>query len=53
MKLNQEDKCNLKLGQTIIWESKKQKWLGVIIDNKLSFDEHVLNLCKNVGKSVL
>ena len=48
MKLNQ-DKCNLiischkseaiwvKIGQTKIWENKKQKLLGVIIDCQLNF----------------
>ena len=53
MKLNQ-DKCNLlvlglkyenvwaKSGKTKIWESKKQKLLGVEIDRTLNFDEKVI-----------
>ena len=57
MKLNQ-DKCYLlvsghkhetfwsKIGETKIWESNKQKLLGVVIDRNLSFDEYVFVLCK-------
>ena len=57
MKLNQ-DKCHLlvsghkhetvcaKLGGTKIWESNKQKLLGVVIDANLNFDGYVFNLCK-------
>ena len=56
MKLNQ-DKCHFLLsehkyemiwaniGQTKIWESRKQKLLGIIIDRNLRFDEYVLNQC--------
>ena len=55
MKLN-EDKCHLlvggykhesiwaKIGDARIWESNKQKLLGVHIDRTLSFDEQVSNL---------
>ena len=35
-----------KIGDVRIWESNKQKLLGVHIDRTLSFDEHVSNLCK-------
>ena len=57
MKLNQ-DKCLLlvsghkhetvwaKIGETKIWESNKQKLLGVVIDINLNFEEHVFDLCK-------
>ena len=55
MKLNQ-DICHLlvsgfkyenvwaKIGNTTIWESKKQKLLGVEIDRTLSCDEHIASL---------
>ena len=55
MKLNQ-DKCHLfvsgfkyknvwaKIGKTKIWESKKQKRLGVEIDRILSFDKYIVSL---------
>ena len=63
MKLNQ-DKCLLlvsgfkyenvwaKIGKTKIWESKKQKLLGVEIDRTLSFDEHIASLCRKAGKKL-
>ena len=58
MKLNQE-KCHLvisghkhesiwaKIGQTKIWESRKQKLLGVEVDSSLNF---VSSLCEKAGK---
>ena len=61
MKLNQK-KCHLlvserkheniwaRIGQTKIWESKKQNLLGVEIDSSLTFDLHVSSLCKKAGK---
>ena len=60
MKVNQ-DKCHLlvsghkhetvwaKIGETKIWESNKQKLLGVVIDRNLNFDECVFDLCKKAG----
>ena len=63
MKLN-EDKCHLlvggykhesiwaKIGDARIWESNKQKLLGLHIDRTLSFDEHVSNLCKKAGRKL-
>ena len=63
MKLNQ-DKCHLlvsgfkyenvwaKIGKTTIWESKKQKLLGVETDRTLSFDEHIASLCRKAGKKL-
>ena len=58
------DKCHLfvsgfkyenvwaKIGKTKIWESKKQKLLGVEIDRTLSFDEHIASLCRKAGKKL-
>ena len=63
MKLSQE-KCHLlvsgykhenvcaRIGQTKIWESRKQKLLGVEIDNNLNFDLYVSSLCKKAGKKL-
>ena len=63
MKLNQ-DKCHLlvsghrhetvwvKIGEAKIWESHKQKLLGVVIDRNLSFDEYVFDLCKKAGRKL-
>ena len=63
MKLNQ-NKCHLlvsgfkyenvqaKIGKAKIWESKKQKLLGVEIDTTLSFDEHIASLYRKAGKKL-
>ena len=61
MKLN-EDKCHLitlgtnhadaipiKIGSSTIHESNQEKLLGVIIDNKLTFEDHIRSLCKKVS----
>ena len=57
MELNQ-DKCHLlvsgykhenvwaQTGDEIIWESNKQKLLGLQIDRNLNFNEHVSSLCR-------
>ena len=61
MKLNQ-DKCHLlvsgykhvwaQIEDEIIWESNKQKLLGLQIDRNLNFNEHVSSLCKKAGKKL-
>ena len=64
MKLNQEKRHLLvsghkhgniwaKIGQTKIWENRKQKLLGVEIDSSLNFDLYVSSLCEKAGKSCL
>ena len=62
MKLNL-DKCHLlvsgskyeivwaQIGDEIIWESNKQKLLGLQIDRNLNFNEYVSLLCKKAGKN--
>ena len=63
MKLNQ-DKCHFLLsgckhemiwydiGQTKIWESRKQKVLGIIVKRNSRFDEYVLNQCTKTGRTL-
>ena len=63
MKLN-EEKCHFivaghkyehiwaNVGQTMIWEQNKVKLLGVNIDSKLSFNDHVTSLCVNAGRKL-
>ena len=63
MKLNQ-DKCHLlvpghnyenifaNIGQSLIWESPKEKLLGLDIDKDLKFNEYVLSLCKKAGQKL-
>ena len=63
MKLN-ESKCHfiiasnssqhywIKVGEQIIWESQLEKLLGVKIDKKIKFDEHVTKLCREASGKV-
>ena len=43
--LSTNETQQMQINETIIDSSNKQKLLGVLIDNKLSFDQHVSNLC--------
>ena len=63
IKLNQ-DKCHLlvfgykneniwaNIGNAKIWESDKQKLLGLNIDRNLNFNEHVSSLCRKAGNKL-
>ena len=63
MKLN-KDKCQIlvsghkyenvwvKMGDEQIWESAKQKLLGIEIGRNLNFDDHVISLCKKAGRKL-
>ena len=61
MKLN-KDKCHLlvsghenvwvKIGDEKIGESEKQKLLGIEIGRNLNFDDHVISLCKKMGRKL-
>ena len=63
MKLN-EDKCHFllsgykhemmfaKIGQSRIWESEKQKLLGVTIKKHLKFEEHIVKQYKKAGQKL-
>ena len=41
------------IGGEKIWESNKQKLLGLQIDRNLNFNEYVSLLCKKAGKKIL
>ena len=41
-----------KVGESVIWESKKEKLLGLVIDNKLKFNDHVALSCKKTGRKI-
>ena len=63
MKLN-KDKCHLlvlghkhenvwvKTGDEKIWESAKQKLLGMKRGRNLNFDDHMISLCKKAGRKL-
>ena len=42
----------LKLNGTIIHESNKIKYLGLLLDNRLSWKYHIDELCKNLSRYV-
>ena len=42
----------IQVGDQIIWESQKEKLLGVTIDKKLKFQTHLRNICKKTGANV-
>ena len=39
-----------KVGDEMIWESSKEKLLGINSDNNLAFKDHVSTVCKTAGK---
>ena len=42
----------LRLNQTTIRESPKISYLGILLDNKLSWKFHISELCKKLGRSI-
>ena len=63
MKLN-EDKCHLlisghkfehvwaDIGNARLWESQRQKLLGVTIDKNLKFNNHISDICMKAGRKL-
>ena len=63
MKMN-SDKCHLffsgnkfehlwtKIGNRRIWENRRVKHLGITINNKLKFDEHLSNVCLKANRKL-
>ena len=62
MKLNQP-KCHFiiagstehlwtKVGEQVIWESSKEKLLGILIDKELKFNHHLEDICKKARAKV-
>ena len=47
-----DSKLSIKVDQYEIFNSNHEKLLGVIIDNKLSFTEHVSSLCKKASQKL-
>ena len=50
--LTSRDEASIKIDDTDIKSSSSKKLLGVIIDNKLTFNEHVSKLCKKASNKL-
>ena len=50
--LTSRDEASIKIDDTDIKSSSSKKLLGVIIDNKLTFNEHVSKLCKRASNKL-
>ena len=51
-KLIDYDRVNVSLDNTTIDRCTSLKFLGVIIDSKLSFNEHIDVICNKISKSI-
>ena len=49
---NKHEQIWAKIGEHKIWEENKVKLLGVTMDSKLRFDEHVTNLCNKTNRKL-
>ena len=50
--VNSKEKVCTKIGSYNIESSEQQKLLGVLIDNKLTFEKHINNLCTKASQKL-
>ena len=50
--ISTDNKQKIKINETVICSSKAEKLLGILIDNKLTFDQHVSNLCVKANQKL-
>ena len=50
--VKENEQFDLICNDTTLKHSSHEKILGVTIDNKLSFDEHIINICKTANKKL-
>ena len=48
--VKENEQFDLLCNDITLKHSSHQKILGVTIDNNLSFDEHIINICKTANK---
>ena len=49
---HKHEKCWARVGDDQIWEENKVKLLGVTIDNQLSFENHINNICTKANRKL-
>ena len=50
--VKENEQFELTCNDITLKHSSHEKILGVTIDNKLSFDEHIINICKTANKKL-
>ena len=50
--VKENEQFDLLCNDITLKHSSHEKILGVTIDNKLSFDEHIINICKRANKKL-
>ena len=50
--VKENDQFDLLCNDITLKHSSHEEILGVTIDNKLSFDEHIINICKTANKKL-
>ena len=48
--VKENEQLDLLCNDITLKQSSYEKMLGVTIDNKLSFNEHIINICKTANK---
>ena len=51
-KVSLNDRVTLRLNGVTIFESPKIKYLGIILDSRLTWKHHVNEICKKLGRSL-
>ena len=51
--ISKSDKVNMRIDKIHICNSKYAKLLGVKFDHKLTFDDHIPELCEKTGRKIL
>ena len=52
LSLSTQEEANIQIANTTIRNSKSQKLLGVVLDNKLKFNIHVGNICHKANRKL-
>jgi len=47
-----QDDCKLKIGELEVSRVQVIKFLGILVDEKLSWSNHINDICKNVSKNI-